>query len=401
MIIIKNIFLFFRLLKANIQMAFLCLSFVIFANLFAIYFISHEQYIYYWDWAHYWKMYIHLNELFIDNPLKALYFLNHSIRHDDYNPLPILPLIPFAWLFGTSRLTYILTITNISLLPSAFMMALFAQRIFVQQFLKPAILPLAIAGASILALHPLWIPVLRGFPDILGLLVINIILLRIFSQPFYQQKIKYLITTGVSLCLLVLLRRWYTFWVVAFFPALVISQCIYFYQQDMAWRYYVLVIRNATIIGLTFTISLFVFATPFMIRIIHTDYADLYSAYKTGLSTFDTAFTVLPYFGCITIALAIMGLVWLVVQKNTRIIGGFLLIQAFIVIYLFARTQNFGVQHYYLLLTSIAIGITTLIMNLLIYIKNKGLKIFLIGSVFTILIIQSISIFLALPDFVG
>jgi hypothetical protein len=102
-------------------------------------------------------------------------------------------------------------------------MGLLAQRILPQQFAKASLSPLVLATASVLALHPLWAPVLRGLPDVLGVLVIGSILLLHFAKPLAEQRPARLVTIGLLLCLLVLLRRWYAFWVVAFFPALAVA----------------------------------------------------------------------------------------------------------------------------------------------------------------------------------
>jgi putative flippase GtrA len=384
----------FNLITEKHLTAITFLFLIVFSNLFVIYYITQEQYIYYWDWAGYWKIFNRLNTLFLQSPLDALRFLKNSIRHDDYNPLPVLPLMPVAWLFGTSRLTYILAVTNLLLLPSVFMMAFFTRSILVQHFSKPA-LPLIIAVVSIFTLHPLWLPVLRGFPDIIGLGVIGIILLRLFKQAFNQQPIKYLIQTGLFLCLLVLLRRWYTFWVVAFFPALVISQSIYSYQQyGLIGKYYIQLIKNTVIIGLSFSLALFIIATPFMIRAISTNYADIYSAYRAGSSIIEISVTLPFYFGGLTITLALIGLIWLIFNKNTRTIGIFLLTHLIIVFCLFSRTQNFGFQHYYLLMLSISVGIATLLINLWINIRNNVTKISLVGLTVTLLFIQFSYIFI-------
>ena len=124
-----------------------------------------------------------------------------------------------------------------------------------------------LAMASVLALHSLWVPMLRGLPDVIGVLVIGCILLLHFAKPLAEQRLPYLVTTGLLLCLLVLLRRYYAFWVVAFFPTLAVAQCLDIYQRHGGvWKQYVTTIRNAVIIGLTFTITLFAIATPLIFR---------------------------------------------------------------------------------------------------------------------------------------
>lgn len=341
------------------------LGLAILANAFVACFVIQEHYVYFWDTSNYWNMYLDFNASLMRDPIHALSSLIHSIQNDDYNLLPLLPLVPFTWLFGTSRLTYILAITNVALLPGAFLMGLLAQRILQRQFTKESLSPLVLATASVLAVHSMWPSVLRGHPDIIGVLVIGGILLLHFAKPLAEQGLAHLVTTGLLLCLLVLLRRWYAFWVVAFFPALTFAQGLDIFQRHgFAWRHYKPAIRNAVVIGLTFTIALFVIATPLILRIIGTDYSDIYSAYRLSSSLLVEAGRLTSYFGWVVIIGALAGLAWLTVRNETRVFGIFLITQLLIVFVLFARTQNFAVQHFYLLIPGIALGIAVVVIGI-------------------------------------
>jgi hypothetical protein len=116
------------------------LGLAILANVFAAYYVNQEHSVYVWDYKLYWLFYRDFGSSLVQHPMDALHSLIESIQNDDYNLLPVLPLSPFAWLFGTSRLTYILAITNVALLPSALIISLLAQRILPQQF--PQTVPL-------------------------------------------------------------------------------------------------------------------------------------------------------------------------------------------------------------------------------------------------------------------
>lgn len=364
------------------------LGLVILANVFAAYYMAQERFIYFWDWKVYWFLYLDFSVSLGQHPMNALHSLIDSIRNNDYNLLPVLPLAPFEWLFGTSRLTYILAITNVSLLPSALIISLLAQRILPRQFPKPSLSPpLVLATASVLVLPSIWTPLLRGLPDVLGVLVIGCILLLHFAKPLTEQSLAHLVTTGLLLCLLVLVRRYYSFWVVAFFPALTVAQCLDIYQRhDGDLRLYMTTIRNVVVIGLTFTIALFVIATPLILRILHTDYSDIYSAYKASSSLLEAAEILFSYFGWSVIICGLVGLTRLTVQKDTRVVGSFLIMQSFIVFVLFLRTQDFSIQHYYLLIPGIALGIAVMVTGLWTQIRNGLWRATSIGLVFAALL---------------
>src|ERR1700730_506130 len=99
------------------------LGFVILADAFAAHFVVQEHYIYFWDWSRYWVTSLDFSTLLVERPFAALQQLIECVRSCDYNPLPVLALIPVEWLFGTSRLTYILTIPSLYLLPAAVVIA--------------------------------------------------------------------------------------------------------------------------------------------------------------------------------------------------------------------------------------------------------------------------------------
>jgi hypothetical protein len=357
------------------------------SNTFAIYFLSQERFVYYWDWSAYWITYIDISTSLVEHPIAAVRSLIHSIRTDDYNLSPVLTLIPFELLFGPGRLTYILAITNVYLLPSAILMGLLAQRVLLPCSRKWALFSLVTAATSILILHPLWVPVLRGRPDVAGVAVIGGILLLHFTKPFLEQRLHNLIATGFLLCILVLLRRWYLFWAVAFFPALAVAQATDIYQRHgVAWRHYFSAARNAIIIGLTFILALFGLATPFAVRAVSTDYSDIYSAYRFSNSLVEAAGRLLSYLGLTVTIASLLGLVWLTLRKQTRVVGIFLTAQSLIVFVAFARTQDFGTHHCYLLVPTIAVAVAAVAIGLYAQIANRLRRAAAIGFFFAVLL---------------
>ncbi|MCZ7625563.1 MAG: hypothetical protein M5R38_06775 [Candidatus Methylomirabilis sp.] len=71
-----------------------CLALAVLANAFAVYYVVQERYIYYWDWSHYWDRYRDLAGSLTQHPIATLGSLIGSIRKDDHNSLPVLPLVP-------------------------------------------------------------------------------------------------------------------------------------------------------------------------------------------------------------------------------------------------------------------------------------------------------------------
>jgi len=81
-------------------------------------YVAREDCIYFWDSANYHGRYQELGSLVVSAPIQAFYQARHSIRHEDYNDLPILPLLPAHLLFGGGRLAFILAVFTILAVPA-------------------------------------------------------------------------------------------------------------------------------------------------------------------------------------------------------------------------------------------------------------------------------------------
>jgi hypothetical protein len=365
--------------------AMLCL--LVLANTFVVYFISQEHYVYFWDWAVYWNSYIGFSNSLANEPAGALYNLLRSIQYDDYNLLPVLPLSPFAWMFGTARLPYILAITNVALLPGIGILGLVAMRSACEHSNLRQYIYWFLACAVIVLMPAMWAPVVRGWPDALGTVVIGLILLQIFFRPQEAQRLKQYLLVGIVLCLLVLVRRWYSYWAVAFFPAFVLAHAIDIHRRHgFAWRNYRALPLSAVIIGITFAVSLFIVAKPFMLKAMQTDYADIYSAYRFASSSVDSLKNLLAYYGWFQLLAAAVGLLWLIAKPESRGFGVFLLVHACLVFLMFTHTQDFAVQHHYLLAPTLAIGIAVLVIKMTIHITNRTSRAVILGLMFSGLI---------------
>lgn len=371
-----------------------CLAVVAVANLFAVYYVTQERTIYFWDWSHYWLRYRELTASLAQHPTATLGSLLSSVRRDDYNLLPVLPLVPVGWLFGTGRLPYILAITNIYLLPAILVMGLLVQRLFRPGIPRRSFAPFVLTVASLPLLHMLWVAALRGFPDVVGVVPIGGILLLHFARPLSEQRMGRLVATGLLLCLLVLLRRWYAYWVVAFFPALAVAHGLDIYRRyGSDWRPYLTTGRNAVIIGLTFASALLGLATPFALRAIQTDYSDIYSAYRFNHSLMDDVSHLARWFGWVEILAGPVGLAWLAVRRETRVLGSFLLVQLCTIFALFTRTQDFSLQHIYLLIPGLAVGIAAVVIGLWKRMMNGVWRVASVGLMLTVLLLGSVTAF--------
>lgn len=360
------------------------------ANVFAIVFVSQEQTIYVWDRSIYWSSFQQLTKLIAEDPLQTLIAVVISVNRDDYNLLPAVILTPFGLVFGTGRLSYVLAIVNIYLLPAAFLMGVVADRIHGRWLGRrsPVILLLTVLIA--LAFHPMWIPTLHGRVGVAGVVVIAAFLLLYVTAPFEKQTTRNVILMGLLLCLLVLVRRWYAFWVVGFFAALAVSQlAILAARHRTAWHQYLGTIQNGLILTASFSIALFGFGTAFMVRVLLTDYADIYAAYRTTGSWLENALSLVAYFGPLTTIGWLAGLTWLSMHRQTREFGVLLTLQTVIILQLFWRTQDFGTHHYYLVVPGMILGIGVPLAHLCLQAGRGWYRRVVVGATLAVLVIGS------------
>ena len=363
--------------------AFLCV------NAFVYFFISGERYIYFWDYCLYWVKYQELGSLFHHAPLKAIVQIWKTVRHDDYNMLPVLFLMPFRLFFGASRLAYELAIANIYVCPSAVLCSALVGEVVssTDRTYPPAVA--AITLSTFLLLPQLWVPVLFGFPDIVGVIVIFLILLILLRRPVQEMTAKSLISVALLLTLLVTLRRWYAYWVVSFFVALAVETAVTLLPQHrFRARNYLTAAGRILIMGAISAAAFFLFATPIALKMVTTDYADIYSAYKRTQGVAPFLMNVARYFGPFLSALFVISLAVGIVQQKTRKLTRLLMFHFLCVIAIFSRVQDFSVQHNYLLIPSVILCISLLMVALWSRLRDISLRSFFLAGYALILTIQ-------------
>ncbi len=362
-------------------------------NAFVIYFIDQERYIYFWDIANYSDKCRVLRELLANSPLEAVKTLFHSIRHDEYNYLAAFFLMPFNFILGNERLSYILSITNTYAIPAAFFFSiLLIQTMHSRE--KDSVAVFFITLLTVALFPSLWAPLLRGYPDVGGVLIISALLLLLASRSIDQSNVSQLVIIGVLLAFLVLFRRWYAYWVVSFFIAVAIESLLFLLTKHrLELKRYAPYIRNIFIIGAVSAGLFFVVSTPMAKKMLITNYADIYSAYKQN-STMQTLISCYKYFGFSFVMLSLLGVAQSLFDRNTRRIATFLLIQSIAAFFLFSRVQDFGSHHYYLFIPAMIVFISLLAISVYLRLKKRILRILILFSYIVILFLNFSVVFI-------
>ncbi len=199
----------------------LLLLFVITIAVTSIY-VSSEHTFYWWDYAGYNNATVSIANSFRESPDKAIQEVIKSLAKEK-NLLISLPLVPFLFLFGDSRLSYILSISLIYVLPfrlllgaiSAKLIPVYPHRVFWSTVLLSLLIPMS------------WIPTLRGYLDTGGCVFVALAIL----VYLHDVNLKYwwqIPLIGCSLATAILFRRHFTYSAIAFFGAAILQVFIEF-----------------------------------------------------------------------------------------------------------------------------------------------------------------------------
>ncbi len=319
-------------------------------TLFLIWYVGQERYIYFWDYQGYHSSYRFLGWQLADRPFQAVGSVIASIRKNDYNMLPTLFQMPAYFVLGPSRIAYILAIAA----SFAFPAIVFFTRLMAAihggdaRTNKGNDLLLTLVAISVIAFCPqLWAPVLRGYVDVVGLNIIFIVLMLYFRHDLAEQTPRHLIALGFLLSLLILLRRWYAYWVVGFFCAMSVAALVSPLLDRTPMKTVQLRCQNILLIGATAVLSFFAIATPIAVEMLTTNYRDVYAAYRTGNSLFSHVGYLCEYFGIPFVVASVAGLLLMSAKERTRRIALFVAVQFAVTFILFTRTQDMGIHHFY------------------------------------------------------
>ena len=201
------------------------------------------------------------------------------------------------------------------------------------------------------------------------------------NRSLEEQKIRNVILLGILLAFLIMLRRWYAYWVVSFFIATVAERLLILFPRFyFHGKKYLPTATNVLVMGVTSVAVFFAVAGPIAVRMITSDYADLYSAYKSAGSTAASFYRLYAHFGPFISTLCVLALVSGIYGKTTRSLSIFLFIHFLSVTLLFSRVQDFGFQHLYLIMPSMILLTSIFMIRVFTLLKGIPLKTILLTS---------------------
>ena len=191
-------------------------------------------------------------------------------------------------------------------------------------------------GAMVLWPMFLW-PATHGMPDAFGLTFAAVILLLCADYRFDKLDWPRLAALFVATFALILTRRWYMFWVVAFYLCYSVAVLAGAARRG-AFRK---VLGNLLRFGLPSVAVIVVVLLPTFRTILTTDYADIYGAYYGG-GFVENCLGQLKTQGALWLLVCLAGLVVVLRRRETRIPAVVTVLTSALAMVLFTRTQSLG-----------------------------------------------------------
>lgn len=191
---------------------------------------------------------------------------------------------------------------------------------------------------AVMVLWPMFLwPATHGMPDAFGLTFAAVIALLCADYRFETLPWPRLLAIFAATFALILTRRWYMFWILAFYAVYVLAVLVGAVRRKTLGG----TLKHMLLFGVPSAVIIVGALLPTFKTILTTDYADIYGAYYGG-GFGNNCLGQLRTQGLIWLVLCAAGLVWLLYCRSTRaqaIVAAAASLGAMV---LFTRTQSLG-----------------------------------------------------------
>ncbi len=305
---------------ANVSLLFLLSNFV---AITALVYIARERFFYDWDLSLYQELTIRLVDKLRQSPSAAFELLQQSMGWD-YNLIFTLPLVPFVFLFGENRASFIDSLAIVYLVPFLITVGLVARRLIN----GPPRLVFWSAVLITLLTPVVWGPTLRGYPDtgaaLLIILALWVYLLDRRLKHWWQIPV-----IGFLIGLSILFRRHFIYSGTAFFVSALLynlTELRSFSRQNFLEPGKKLLAQyfRLGLVGVVTLITLLVLGNLFVNNLLKNNFGALYSSYEHPWSEVVGWFG--WQYGLLGIGLAILGYGLAVYFKLLKTGSGFVIL---------------------------------------------------------------------------
>ncbi len=327
---------------------------VVAVNLFAGWYSGAERIVRYWDLGGYWGLWMEFGGQMGLYSRGAMAELLRSLSEREINYLAMAPLsFWYRWL-GPEFQTYVCALLNVYLVPF-FVLFLTGVPVVVWRRRVP-LWSLLVWMTAVVGFAPLYQPVLLGYPDVMGLLVVAMVLFLCSDEWYFRfAPGRALVLGGILLCL-TLIRRWYMFWAFGFLLALALVALAELRRGRAGWKPLAACAANLALAGITVLLTVQAFLPGLIWQRVGVDYRDYYTAYRVGpvipqlrgLWHHFGPFWSLAALGGITVVLTGCG-------ARLRRFGVLTALSAILATAAFLQIQTFSTHHRYLLVVNVLI----------------------------------------------
>lgn len=311
---------------------------------FVAYLICQNHFVYYWDYGAYWTWSIdQMNRLFAD-PFQAFAFVYDSINTQEYNwLLPCLISVPLK-IFGYDFTNYVILNFVLFLFPAMLIQSLCCVEIFLQKS-KGVLLFCVMAFLFPCSYYAM----LKGYIDVAELILSSLLIGCILHFDFTKNNPKADLCIALSLVLVLLMRRYFAYFVVGyvlimFYFALV--QCV---QQRFSWSSIKSAILHFALIGGISLSILLLFFREFFLRSLTTNYAAQYVAYD--LPWPDKISILISSYSTFQFILCILAVLFAFINHEKRVLSVGLFLFILIPPALLFQVQSMGMHHNFIICT--------------------------------------------------
>lgn len=327
-------------MKINKKYFHLFLYLLCFSFIFGILYVYNEDNVYIYDYIGYQLRWKELSGKLSIDFLDGIKYLFLTIKTLDYNSFPIFFLFPVYIILGYSRLYYILSMIFIYLVPFFFIVSkYFYDKVISHKNDYFLFITLII---FIFTFSSFWGPLLRGYPDIFGIIPLFILFYRL--NP-YDENISYkdLIINGLLIYLSFLIRRWYAYSIISSFVSLFLISFVRIIKSKN-YKLFFILIKNLFVTGITSLLFVIIFQFSLMINILKTSYSNAYSAYQVDFVTHIISFV--SEYSYFLLFFLLISIIVTIINKKYIFKVFYSLLNMILFVLLFTRVQGIGMQHY-------------------------------------------------------
>lgn len=191
---------------------------------------------------------------------------------------------------------------------------------------------------AVMVLWPMFLwPATHGMPDAFGLTFAAVIALLCADYRFETLPWPRLLAIFAATFALILTRRWYMFWILAFYAVYVLAVLVGAVHRKTLGS----TLKHMLLFGVPSAVIIVGALLPTFKTILTTDYADIYGAYYGG-GFGNNCLGQLRTQGLIWLVLCAAGLVWLLYCRSTRAQAIVAAAASLVAMVLFTRTQSLG-----------------------------------------------------------